>query len=233
MIKMRKYVLHVGLPKCASTFLRKSIFPRLDDVAVFGDQGIPIKLYNTFYDDKINLITDEMLCGIPIVPIKSTVAKEELFNRLYSLFPHARIIVVFRDKKSWLLSAYKHYIQSGGIETFTNFKNKFVCDEVINFDKCEKLLQKTFDEVLVMKFEDLKNDGHTFVKEICDFIGVPVPDYNSTPQNVSMRDNQIHHYMLYNRLYKTRYNVNGYLSYRYSPLFWYKRISRLKNLLKK
>ena len=69
-----KFFMHIGLPKTASTFLQKNVFPKIKNVN-FGtpDTGQSFSSYRPV-EDKINLYSNETALG-------SVTAEKIMYNR--------------------------------------------------------------------------------------------------------------------------------------------------------
>ena len=184
--QMRKIFIHVGLPKTGTTFLQEKVFPKMDVNFIYKENLVTAKLSL----DKVNLISDEDLSHK--IDIFGT-NKYEIANRIHRLFPNAKIIVVFREKEKWLKSLYNQYLKSfyRPYISFEKFRNIMIESGALEFDKYEQHLKNLFDDVLVLQFEDMKKDVYEFVSKICEFMGVDVPDFDTTPVNVSLNERQL------------------------------------------
>lgn len=223
---MKQFIIHVGLPKCASTFLQREIFPKLEEIEIYGANNQMLHIWSQFRDDKINLLTDENFLGCPIKIKNLNADKKVLIDRLNNLFPDAKIIIIIRNKDKWLWSLYKEYIKTGGIEEYNDFCMNWLIPNYTNFEETISILKKRFKEVLVLQYTDLKRNSNKFVKDICDFIGTEVPDYDKLLYNKSIRDNEINKYIFFNRIFKTKYNNKGILPMYMNPAFQYQYLLR-------
>jgi len=178
--------IHVGLPKTGTTFLQEKVFPKMDVNFICKENLVTAKLSL----DKVNLISDEDLSHkIDIFGSN----KYEVANRIHRMFPNAKIIVVFREKEKWLKSLYNQYLKAfyRPYIPFEKFRNIVVESGALEFEKYEQHLKNLFDDVLVLQFEDMKKDVYGFVSKICEFMGVDVPDFDTTPVNVSLNERQL------------------------------------------
>lgn len=166
-------ILHIGLHKTGTTFLQQEIFPKL--------KGVNYKIYYEMQDYKIkdgavNLISCENLSGSLLASIKfGAFERNALLYGMKALYPNARIIVGFRDKKAWLYSVYCQHIKQGRLYRSYNAFLRTIPAEYIDFNSYECLICELFDDVYVYYFEAIQKDVDGFVRDICDFIGVPVP----------------------------------------------------------
>jgi len=199
--------IHVGLPKTGTTFLQRKVFPKMDVNFICKENLATVNL-----SKKINLISDEELSfKIDMFGIN----KYEVADRIHKLFPDAKIIVVFRDKESWLKSMYNQYLKSfyRPYMPFEKYKEIMIKMGAFDFKKYEDYLKTLFPEVLVLQFEDMKKDIYGFVSKICDFVGVDMPEFDPKPINVSLNKKQL----AFIQFVKAR-NI---------PLWWKKKIIEL------
>ena len=107
---------HVGLPKTASTFLQRQVFPKFGDIQFvkkhqFKKHDKIIQKTNT---EKI-LLSTELNLGKPYVDKKVINFAEK--------HPEAKTILVLRRQDKWLQSKYKYHIRKNGGLDFNDFFN--------------------------------------------------------------------------------------------------------------
>lgn len=187
--------IHVGLPKTGTTFLQKNVFPYLDvnyipEYTKFGNLDRRILTF-AYQADKPILISDEYLYG-RIISSQQKANNVTILKRLKRLYPNAKIIICFREKKSWLKSIYnqfrKHMSRNVLVKNFDDWYNNYFDDEALNFTNYKNLAKELFDEVLILHYEDLVKDPDNFVKNIADFIGVDMPNYDKSRVNPSWKE---------------------------------------------
>ncbi len=185
-MKRPEIFIHVGLPKTGTTFLQEKVFPKMDVNFICKENLATVKLS----PNKLNLISDEDLSHkIDIFGIN----RYEVADRIHRLFPNAKIIVVFREKKKWLKSLYNQYLKSvyRPYMSFEKFRDVMIKSGALEFEKYEEYLRKLFPSVLTLQFEDMKKDMYGFVSKICEFMGVEVPEFDPNPTNVSLTERQL------------------------------------------
>lgn len=200
-----KIYLHIGLHKTGTSFLQKLIFPKLKD----------IDYYNPKFDDvfkikpkNITLISNEAVAGNPYSLNKKD--RYETLNFIKKLFPKANIIFVKRKPKYWINSLYKQYIRSGGVYNFQRWFNEIFDFDFLD-DKYENELKKNFKNVLILDYEELKEKPETFIKKLCNFIGVNVPSYENKTIYSSYTERQIVICRFFNRIgFKRKLNPVWY-----------------------
>lgn len=189
---MRQIYIHVGLHRTGTTFLQKHVFPKIEGIKYY-DRYNRFNLNHNFIlsiDDDVDmpiLISDEGLSNYNYSDYEECSAYK-IADRLHALFPSAKIIVVFRKKEEWIRSLYNFYIKIGGDKDFESWRNEIFCRKDIDFQEYENYLRNLFDNVLVLWYEKLKRNPRLFVQDICNFIGVPMPDFEIVKENPSFNE---------------------------------------------
>jgi len=188
MLKDRKILIHVGYPKCASTFLQEHIFPQVLDVDFHHKQNNP-HFYRTIFRPDINyspvdvamttpagkrklLISLEGLVGNPLMVglgDGATIAK-----RLKDIFPQAHIAIIIRNQYNAIESFILEFITGGsvgglGVNRFfkiaqhQHFNLSFFC-----YSRLIGWYRGLFgwNNVHIHLYEDLLTDPKKFVKDI-------------------------------------------------------------------
>lgn len=201
----KEIFIHLGLHKTGTTFFQKELFNKIDNLDMkFRKQFI--------YDistksDKQKIIFTEEGYSVSMPHRRHEFECDEALLNLHKIFPNAKIIIGFRDKDSWLHSCYYQFIVSGGgFCSFEDYLRKYK-DAVLDFDKYLLEIKSLWDDVFVYDFEDLKNVPDVLIRNLCDFIGCDIPEYENKRHNVSMNDNQLFFLKLINRMF----TLNGRL----------------------
>lgn len=190
-------LIHVGFPKTASTWLQSNIFDNnalgfyspwgkkctlaVDQLILGGPYNfIANNAYqqfsNKFYTLKnlTPVISDEILVGDPML---GKYWGKMVADRLYSVFPDARVVICIREQESYLLSAYREYVRGGGTFTLERFIGKgvnkigfsgIIQKNFLEYDLVVKHYQSLFgkDNVQILPFELLKVNAMEFVRKI-------------------------------------------------------------------
>jgi hypothetical protein len=130
------------------------------------------------------VVSNERLSGHPS---SGGYDSKEIADRLAAVFPEARVLIVVREQRSVILSAYKQYVLAGGPGSFEQFVHAPVdpADRLPAFDfrfyEYHHLLRHYRDRfgaesVLVLAYEAFVEDPASFVREIGRFAGRPVDD---------------------------------------------------------
>ncbi|WP_373479516.1 sulfotransferase domain-containing protein [Geminocystis sp.] len=210
-------LIHIGYPKTASTWLQQEIFKDekmgffspwrghwSDSIAV--DQFITVNSFSfspenayAAFENGLKEGKKKHLCTVLSQEMlscnfmdQSGYWGKEVAQRLYQVFPKAKILIVIREQKSMIFSAYGHYIRKGGrhsIEQLISTKNiksglypllRLYCLEyhyLINY------YYNLFGEnqVLVLPFELLKKDKNLYLQKICQFVGIENQSFDNIP----------------------------------------------------
>ncbi|WP_321369258.1 sulfotransferase [uncultured Draconibacterium sp.] len=130
-------LIHVGMPKAASTSLQKSLFFSSKEIEAFKKkksnalyklatltsynfekqkEDIKQEILKQFSGKKPAIITEEMfLYGRAEQKEKFIVysSYQEIAKRLNDLFPNAKILIIIRNQLKWLPSAYSEWCKAG------------------------------------------------------------------------------------------------------------------------
>ena len=140
----KRIVLHVGLPKAASAFMRRVVFPRLDSTKVFHSQthfksevgvfsagrfrNTDVKTFRENFkrkleniDQKTILLCEFSLSGNPAQPVEDYKSFYERTDFLKKVFPDAEIIFILRNQIDWLVSIYRNIIEVGDSVSMDEF----------------------------------------------------------------------------------------------------------------
>ena len=143
--------IHIGPHRTGTKFLQHNIFP--------------------YYYKSKKIFSDDVICG-------------RLFDngldhaeKIYNLFPKAKIIAVIRSQPSIINSVFRTYIKAGGTWNFKNYAKKII--EIRKYDY-EELLSKYFqyfgkENCLVLLYEDLLNTPKEFISSLLSFIEIKHP----------------------------------------------------------
>lgn len=179
---MNELILHIGLHKTGTTYLQKSYFPFLKGLNYFS--GYPF--FTLFGQQELvnkTLISKEALSGLPWnEKWKKGIPNEDHWfssfklsvNNLKTVFPDARIIIVFRKHGDLLLSLYKQYIQEGGILPFSKFYGDegVIRKEDLLFQERIQVLKNNFNHVDVLSYEKFKAEGDSYFDNYFSTLGI-------------------------------------------------------------
>ena len=221
-------VLYVGLPKTATTFYELNLFPLIDGEQIIFNPK-PMEKLSYLLDSNYNPTESEITefhREIDLIKEKNPDKVLLLINehlgywgwsldskngvlRTKKLFPKAKIIICFRHQTDWMLSLYKHSVDTGGgfggIARFLNYHNGSFLEEtpyketnmtnyrdiIMNVREANwSLYLDRFHEsygkenVNVIFFEDFIKDKHAYTKKLCKIIGITneIPKINYKSQ---------------------------------------------------
>ena len=197
-------LIHIGYPRALSTWLQTCFFLPENGFNVMMDfyntweQIIDRHCFNFdktaikyFLEDKFKenfspVITHELLSGNPFHGGHDA---KLLADRLKSIFPHARILIIVREQKALIRSHYSLGIFFGASHSIDFFLNpsasrivkpalkppaKFMY-EYLKYHRVAGYYMKLYgnDNVLILPYEQFKLDPNVFIKTIDQFIGNP------------------------------------------------------------
>ena len=92
--------LHIGLPRAGSTFLPQRVFPCIEHVSIYSDENLYGPVFRNRY---------------------SSYFRDGMIDFFRKNFRGDGIIIVLRERKSWIKSCYRYYIESGGYLSFQSW----------------------------------------------------------------------------------------------------------------
>lgn len=221
------HIIHVGFPKCASTFLQHW-FGDHPEIAYcwdrFGGEGGVEDFLRGFYRPDGNVrcrVTSEEALVDPRDP--STLGRvdyDDLDRRrsrqvavaqeLARRYPDARILLVTRNHADVLQSGYSQLVREGGSVTDADLRGadegRLIRSGHFDYDFAAGLYRGLFgDRLLVLPAEWLADDPTAFVDCIADFAGVSPRAAAAERINPSLPAEQLYWYpRIAKRLYRVR-----------------------------
>tara|TARA_B100000029_G_scaffold71396_2_gene63328 strand:- start:104 stop:1021 length:918 start_codon:yes stop_codon:yes gene_type:complete len=196
---LKRPLIHVGYHKAGSTWLQRVLFvaessgyvvPFSRKLEVYPRLVLPhaldfdVESNRRFFEwpetvgNRVPVITSEGLTGNPESGGYNSV---EIAQRLKDVFDDARVLIVFREQKSMILSSYNQYLKSAGHADLMTFLNQpirprgepFFHLDYFRYDKLLRCYQETFgaENVLALPLELLTQDQDEFVRRIASFSG--------------------------------------------------------------
>jgi len=161
---------------------------------------------------------------------------QEIAERLKSVFPNAKILIMIREQKSMLISAYRQMLIMGNsltIEEFINTGDKDITKhptvgnlENLKFDQLVQKYQEVFgrENLLVLPLEMLTKDKKVFFHQLYTFAETPEQEIkNEESKNVGLKGGRLellrkmNLYLFYGKnnpnlrqtLFKVNYKMSG------------------------
>jgi len=182
---------HVGLGKTGTTYLQYNVFPYFENITY-----VQRSYYHNFeYVEKVKNAPGKNV----LISREFDHQLEEECKKIHSVFPDARIIIVFRKHGSWLASQYRRSVKNGYAGSFRRYvslgtkEGAFNHDDMIYFNKI-KFLENVFEsKPLVLFYEDMKQDPFSFFDAICKFTGASFnpKKINLHPKHKSYNEQQL------------------------------------------
>lgn len=234
---MRTIFIHVGYHKTATTFLQKSIYPKLKNVNYIKKGRIKKELrhlrikklsdmeienmrnyFMSFNNGQPFLISYEGLSGSPFAP-KKTKKQLTILKDLRRVFPASdfdvHVIVGIREQVQLLTSLYIQYIHHGGVRSGRDYIT--YCEHngsVSNFHFHEYLqkIEDVFgrDRLYVMIYEYFKQNPEEEMLKLLNYMGEPdIPPYQNEELNKSLGKVQVAIARRLNHFFKTPVHPRG------------------------
>ena len=188
-MKSKNIIIHIGYPKAASTWLKKSFFPNVENYQLVDNALVIEKIIkpnalffegiktNEYFAEMYNenfIISESMLLGGLIMGGNNGAYTKELCYRLGVVFPNAKILIIIRNQFEALTSAYLEYIKKGGSYSIKKYFSRKIniplrfSFEYFAYDKLISLYSSIFgkENVNVFLYEDLLYDSKNFINKI-------------------------------------------------------------------
>ncbi len=140
-------IIHIGMPRAASTFLQREFFPKIEGFRFYGvaESQYSATFQKILYQDESNYNEPEIKAALAHMNDQNSILSNELFIgqtlylnatnrtrtalRLKAIFPEAEIILVLRNQLSLLQSLYALGVYAGSTaspEEFLRFSDSAV-----------------------------------------------------------------------------------------------------------
>lgn len=193
---VRADVFHIGMPRAGSTTLQSVLRsdPRVHMVQSRSYWG------TAWWDDHLEEPAPEAL--VRVESAESLVRQAETsrgkfvltLERIASVVPKARIVLVIREQRSFLLSRYKFEIlrgYGGSLEAWLTGAIGLDFVSAASYGAMHAAICAFFppEQVHFLMFEDLAADYHGFFEQVYAVLGIPSPDdLQPTVRNPSRPD---------------------------------------------
>lgn len=190
-------IIHIGLPKAASTYVKRAYFRRMSSNIVIprgklieplASKDFAAKDYRSAVadvmsrsrgqsespDDRLILSAENLSGGF-----WESADSAQIAENLYSAFPSGRVILIIREQLDYISSVYRFRITKGfKMPTFAEFlkANQTSLLTKLCYSKLIGVYVNHFgkDRVLVIPFEMLARDEPQFSRKLMSFCGLPL-----------------------------------------------------------
>lgn len=195
----KKVIVHLGLEKTGSTFLHDAIFTKL--------RGVEFHRKSRF--KRFEQIVDTRPDVDHLFRFETDREFENIVDRIAAHRPGAFVFFVLRRQDSWLKSKYHYHIRKHGFKKLREFfdlkhdTGEWKKDEMLLRPKIDYALKRFPGRVLLLNYQQLRNDQGAFVNAILQFVGATLPDRSGLQKPskpaFSLKQNRI--LMAFNRSY--------------------------------
>lgn len=242
-----KIIFHIGMPKTATTFFQREMFPKLPNVN-FIDGHCPsnssingsIEDYRTLGDiagllkegkdakklldqylhpKKLNLYSYESIYG----GVWSQDYEKPIRNirNIMQMYPGSRIILGKRRPDELMGSCYSEYIKRGGSKSMTFYLKKFWHPKTFHpsiYNAVIDIVEDNDGEVFLFDFDDFKQKPDIIIHEMLEFMDLPIVPINTAKRvNVSLSDKEQEHLRKINRFFRTEIDKSGFIPWDWLP----------------
>lgn len=179
--------LHVGFPKCASSFLQKEYFiPQNGFINIMTDekwakfiQHQLLTAQSTYYDNSYPMLPkskdNKQLIGCSYEGFTDgwhNVDYSLILERFSNIFPDAKILIIIRRQQDIVFSNYIQYVRAGYFKSIDNYLEELIWNSQqsiwgrLFYDKIYEKTCEIFEEVLIIPYELIKYDHGDFIKKL-------------------------------------------------------------------
>ncbi len=203
---MMKTLIHVGLHKCASTYLQRHVFPKMDAHCLrlgnYPDVGEPfldeIRFSETFdapaFADRVVRVAGADPCGEGRLVLSHEALSgdphgQDLWDpvrmafRLRDAFPGSGVLLVVRNQFDYVQSMYAWRVCQAGMVSrgMSAFLRRLIAgglDRKLQYDRLVTHYQAIFgvDRLLVLPVEMLRHDHVVFLQNVRRFVDAEFRD---------------------------------------------------------
>ena len=186
-------IIHLGFPRTATTFLQTQIFAKLKDTITtrYITPYINYNAYNT------HIISDERYSWYQ--------TRHTILEQLKQNYPDAKIILGNRDIETIKHSLYSHLIGKGLPMLYSTWEKQQPTENETYISHIKQL----FKQIYIYEYEDFKQDKQKIIKEICNYIGEPVPEYENKVINKRYKTDNLEIIPYLNTILYSEYNIRG------------------------
>lgn len=178
---------HIGLPKTATTFLQKEVFPRWPGISFSQNYGAEEE--RRLREGEAVLVSDEAYSGRPWGRRNGhgETWRDDRRRELRTLaerVPQAKIMLCLRKHESLILSLYRQYLHEGGTQPLSGFwggerRKGVLCAEDLRFsDYVDEVNDAFAGRVFVFTFGEIVGNLNSLLGEMALFLGNEAPNTN-------------------------------------------------------
>lgn len=171
---MTTRILHAGLHKTGSTYLQRSVFPRMEGIIYIHQHDFGRGPLIPNGSDKPILFSSEAACGYPY-PETPEFSPDRLLTNC-TLLGIDKVLLVKRDFHEWVLSLYFQTLNEGRtwrIEEFVEVNRAALETWEFATERVKSTLDERKIDTLVISQQALRADHDATVCQICKFMGCP------------------------------------------------------------
>ncbi len=221
---MSKFLIHVGYPKAASSFLGEWFHANpsflFNDFKLLGFNST--KEFCSFAlseNDHVKyFVIRDMIFSAPLVEDVFNCHtlndyQEKICKKLLELFPESKILIVTRGYEAAIKAIYSEYLKQGGLLSFKDFikKQNKTQWHPFNYSFLIELYQNQFgiDNVLALPYELLKLSPEDFLYSIEKFLNIPSFKFATEVINKSLTPQKMTLLRLFNKIFFYIFFISG------------------------
>jgi hypothetical protein len=181
--------LHVGFPKCASSFFENRYFvecngffnviedPQWNNFLEYQMLTAQASLFRRSQVPGKTVVPADLLVGISSATFLTGIDYELSLQRWKKIAPNSRVLIVVRNQLDFIYSGYGQRILSGYFRSVDEHIRELIWDVQrsvwgrLFYDQIFQITKNVFDDVLVLPLERMTR-GNEYITELNSFFGV-------------------------------------------------------------
>jgi hypothetical protein len=173
---------HIGCQRTGSTFLQQRVLLAHPDLIAHRNTA-PFFFEDTLFArgiDYYRAMSKEEANATVILETHNALSGDtridryDVAERIHAIQPDARIVIGVRSHHTIIPSFYFLDVKNGGTLDYPSYVETVIANGKFHFDRMVTTYQDVFgpDRVLVLPYEDLRNDAEGYVSGALRFIGI-------------------------------------------------------------
>ena len=167
-----KTLIDISPERTGTAFRMFEVFPKIKDATVI--RGMHLVQYKY------------------IKPCPEFATPYEKLDLLKKKYPDACFLYVDRDRETWVVSLYNHWVRHGGTLSFETWYDNVMNKQIFITDRLIGYAEEIFgDNFYLMRFEDMVVNPNVEFNKMLSYFGLKPIVVNNNGHNSSLSDRQI------------------------------------------
>lgn len=186
-----KTLIDISPERTGTGFRWNEIFPKIKDATVI--KGMHLVQYKH-----------------PVYPEFAT--PYEKLDLLKNKYPDAYVFYVDRNKETWIVSLYNHWVKHGGTLRFTDWYDNMMDKRIFETDELIKYAKKVFgNNFYLLNFMRLIENPNIEFNKLLSYFGLNAIFVDNKKHNISFNGRQVELCRILNKVYNNYGKVRNWV----------------------